>query len=526
MLANFAVVQLAFIDGRGMNFDLFWASSRTFTSPAFSEYPLWALLFGDLHAHVISLPFCLTVLGLGLAFLESGRFKAGAPQIFHPLLYGLLLASLSAINTWDFITFSAVTVLVLTASGLGRRPLPTIGRWLEYFLSNQLSRLFLIALSAIFVLLIFKTGAGVKLHFGWNQALEFNQAWHILLHFGPWLVLLVPGLVLLTLRRLGAGWRIVAWSFLVALIPIILGSWASMERRETAPWSILGSCSVLLFLGNLALSGSVSRSKRALNILLSAALLIIAFAEMVFLFDRMNTIFKFYNPVWGLIGISAVILVAMFLRSVHLMRSRILSWALYLVGGTFFLVGLSLGLAGTLINTQIMTTFQRVTGPRPTLNGMAYLPLLDGDEAHLVFWLRQNMNGTPTMVEAWGQSYGPFTRVNMNTGIPSLLGWEYHVIQRGLNHAQAVQRKDDIHAIYSSAEPYLAYQAAQRNNVDFIVVSNIEKNTYPAAGIAKFERAPELFPVLFRQGDVRVYGITDSRAAKFHSKVAREIIVR
>ena len=77
-----------------------------------TEFPYWSLLFGDLHAHVMSIPFGLLVLGLLLTIFVRGislSFKSLA-------IYGFLALSCGALwplNAWDFPTYVALIIGVL-----------------------------------------------------------------------------------------------------------------------------------------------------------------------------------------------------------------------------------------------------------------------------------------------------------------------------------------------------------------------------------------------------------------------------
>src|SRR5690606_3160147 len=106
LLSNLEVLRLLF-EGSKKTFDLFWASSRLFTEPAITEYPLWALLFADLHAHVIAIPIALALIALMLRFLTAERSALDRSLVLHRLMCGLLLGVLFATNTWDFISYGA-----------------------------------------------------------------------------------------------------------------------------------------------------------------------------------------------------------------------------------------------------------------------------------------------------------------------------------------------------------------------------------------------------------------------------------
>ena len=73
---------------------------------------------------------------------------------------------------------------------------------------------------------------------------------------------------------------------------------------------------------------------------------------------------------------------------------------------------------------------RRVQTPRPSLDGTAYLALRDPNENAAFEWINREVGGIPVIAEAYGPSYQEYARVSMNTGLPSVLGWDYHVHQR------------------------------------------------------------------------------------------------
>ncbi|MGD8625244.1 MAG: DUF2298 domain-containing protein, partial [Anaerolineae bacterium] len=89
------------------------------------EFPGFSFLLGDMHPHVLALPFVLLVLALALWALLEGRRTEPDPRREGwlgpirrlPLLVPLALGGLAFLNTWDFPIFWLVFVV---AYGLGR----------------------------------------------------------------------------------------------------------------------------------------------------------------------------------------------------------------------------------------------------------------------------------------------------------------------------------------------------------------------------------------------------------------------
>ena len=90
----------------------YWTSSRVIAG-TINEFPLFAWLNGDLHAHMLSTPFLLLLVGVAYTYY---RTPAEAVRRHRLLLFGAIppVAGLIAvINTWSFPTTIGVTWLAI-----------------------------------------------------------------------------------------------------------------------------------------------------------------------------------------------------------------------------------------------------------------------------------------------------------------------------------------------------------------------------------------------------------------------------
>jgi uncharacterized membrane protein len=169
---------------------------------------------------------------------------------------------------------------------------------------------------------------------------------------------------------------------------------------------------------------------------------------------------------------------------------------------------------GSLVDIEIMTGFQRTRGPRFTLDGLAYLRTEKPEERALVEYVRQHLSGTPRTLEAWGPPYQRFTRFAMYTGLPTFLGWEHHVKQRGLDPVEVATRSQIVEKIYDDTDPDKAYSLLEANRIDLVVVGSLERSTYRRTGLAKFDRSKHFRRMATFGGETlyRVMPDTSSRA--------------
>ncbi len=418
-------------------FDLWWATSRVIPGFAIDEYPLWTALFADLHAHFFALPVVLSALAWG--WLAVRRRRAwGAVAIL-----GVTVAVLAATSPWDLI-------LVTFALGAGtlfaaRRPGRGIARLAAAAaVSATTAAPFLFDLAAWL-----GHGAAEGGFFLTHQG--FAPAWAILRHLGVFLIPLVVA-ACITVGR----WLAVAVP--LGGVGVILG------LGFGSPAAAVGLAAASLF--GTAATSEQRRTNRLAWILATVAMLAVAGAERFTLMDRMNTLFKLYNGIWILLAGS----LGMLLLRRQGRRGRVLLWVwlpLEIAG----LVNLPLGIAQGWLQP-------RISSPRPTLDGTAYLPEHDPQTWFLVRMLRATARPDDVLAEAAGPSYREYTRLSMNTGLPTVLGWSWHLQQRGQSLTEIEARAAALRTLYASNDPASGRAVLKRYHIRFIALGDLERRTY------------------------------------------------
>lgn len=503
------------------NFDTtFWPSTRVFTSPSFLEYTSWSLLFADLHAHVIAIPFTVTALTLATILFLDGASRYTGHGVVLRLTLGAVVGALFGLNTWDFISFGGVVgllILLARVPNFWKPPTnpdgsPVLG---EVVLVTGVSRSFalvwdllLFGASAGLVVYLYRLGVNFKPAggWGWVASPEFNSAGKLFRVIGYYLIgMLITVLAVAWARSRRAesvsvpSTLIAAALFALALIPGVLSRGRGFDMQ---PWMTFIYCGFLAALVYMFVwSQRQSSELKALSVFMISAAFLIVILEIFFLLDRMNTLFKGYMAVWMLTGVST--LVGSFFAYQGILRlgsvrfQKIAKWT-----GYFFVTLLFIG---TAVNVYAVVKMKRVPKRTYTLDGIAYLNDFNPDDAAAVKWLNRNVTGTPVILEAQGDGYREFTRICMHTGIPVVFGWEHHARQRGLSHESALDRRKAIQAIYTSEDLQLTKHLLLNYKVDFIVIGAVEKNTYRRLDTAKFEDHPELFTKVFESGKTSIY---------------------
>ena len=124
-------------------------------------------------------------------------------------------------------------------------------------------------------------------------------------------------------------------------------------------------------------------------------------------------------------------------------------------------------------------------------------------------WLRENVKGSPIILEANTPTYRWGGRVSIHTGLPSVVGWQWHQEQQRWDYRQMVApRIRDVERIYSTEDASVAVDLLREYGVKYIYVGQLEESYYSQAGITKFDS--ELSPYLnkvFHSDEVAIYEV-------------------
>jgi uncharacterized membrane protein len=140
-------------------------------------------------------------------------------------------------------------------------------------------------------------------------------------------------------------------------------------------------------------------------------------------------------------------------------------------------------------------------GP-PTLDGMAWLEAAHPDDYAAIRWLQANVTGAPVILEAWGGSYQYAARVSALTGLPAVLGWDFHEYQWRGSYDEPSRRKTDIDILYNTSDLTQTLTLLDKYAITYVYVGPLERERYNPGGLAKFDR---LMKVVYRKGAVTIY---------------------
>lgn len=478
-----------------------------------NEFPAFSFVLGDLHPHLMALPFVLLAVLSALALARrkvarSNLWRDGIPRSLTGwislVLTGLIVGSLYTTNTWDYPTYLLVILVGMALPYItqGRRAQGGGWRWIRPFLVQS-------ALLVVISLLLFTPFHLTFKSFAGGAATPLPPNVANIPVLGTLLEKLSGLFLLNTADKTITGFLVIFGIFLVALLGWVGYEFVSYMRKRahtaqgrnntliafgaflfvTLLLAILLKFPLFGFLLPLIVASAYliwqepRRTERnmALGLFLVAAVIGLA-VEIFYLHDnfgnRMNTLFKFYYQMWVLMALASAygfwrVLQAVFGKARMVSATRTTARgtqrtdvavndtstgakALAGVWATVFLLlvasGLTYSVGGT--KTRNIGDQTAIRG----LDGSAFLRnAIPGDYA-AIQWLNSHAQGSDVLLECCHNEYDWPGRMSAFTGIPTLVGWDnsHEQLWRAGQPALASeigQRRQAVNAIYQGTDP-------------------------------------------------------------------------
>ena len=113
------------------------------------------------------------------------------------------------------------------------------------------------------------------------------------------------------------------------------------------------------------------------------------------------------------------------------------------------------------------------------LDAEAFLERQYPEDAAAIRWLERNIEGSPMVLEANGDSYSTNCRVSAMTGLPTVLGWYVHEWLWRSDVAAVNERAADVRAIYTSKDADEVWRLLKKYSVEYIFVGSCERQQFP-----------------------------------------------
>lgn len=523
--------------------DWYWNPSRILPAQSgdpITEFPLFTFIYSDLHAHMIALMITVLAIAWALSVLAAkGRWRRPLDLAAGLLLGGLIIGALKPTNTWDFYTYLILGAVVLAYA---------VWRYADVtrFSSSlpEWSKRLLLTTGAVVVL----AGAALLFYqpfthwFLLDPTYTKVSAWtggrsdltSYLTHWGLFLFFIVSWLAWETrqwlaetpvsaLRKL-RPYRDLLIALLVIFFLVLVAQqgWV-MSSSQNEPWKGITILWLVLPLAAwaaiLLLRPALSDRKRLVLFMTGTGLLLTMIVEIIVMggdIGRMNTVFKIFYQAWVLLGLSAAasfgFLLSEFRKWPQVWRSIWQTAAAALTAGAALF--LLMGGMGKMADRMVSTA------PH-TLDSMGYMAdasynefnadLDLSEDYRAIRWMQDHVPGSPVIVEAApaGIQYTWLGRFSIYTGLPDVVGWEWHQIQQRLMFSDTVRNRgveEDV--FYQTTDINQAQDFLRKYEVRYIIVGQLERAKYTGDGLTKFETYNgSLWNQVYRDGQTVIYEV-------------------
>ncbi|MFB6270574.1 MAG: DUF2298 domain-containing protein [Halobacterium sp.] len=486
-------------------FDM-WHASRV-VEVGINEFPLFAYLNGDLHAHMMSVAVLFVAAAVGLAY---HRTPAVERRRRAALLFGafpVAAATILTVNTWSFPAVAGVAMLAVAMADPAPRTL------LPERYADRLARASApgrevqrVVLSAVVAVAVAVLGLVVAWPFVRSVLLAGASNQHPAAFPAPTQLgafLLVHGLFLVSFG-----------AYFVSRVARDSSDWAAAGLAAVAAVLVAGTVDpviagvrvgvvAVLLAGPLLAGAWVLRRRGTVGfegVLVVAGAGLVVLVEYVYLsdaasYESFNTIFKVYAQVWALWSVPAgVALAALASRRPSFSRARE-------VGGTALVAAL---LVSASVYGAFAVTAHFDSADDATLDAYEYVKDERPGEAAAIEWLNAKA-GQPHIVSAPGDDlYSWENPASSLTGIPTVAGWSH----AGNYHSREAYRTrvSDVGIIYETTDPLSRSILLQKHDVQYVWVGPIERSDYD---VQVTTDEPGI-SVAFQNDQVTVYAVNQS----------------
>ena len=499
------------------------------------EFPFFSFMLGDLHPHVMAIPFAILFLSFCWNFLRTpnrvwGRLLRSATEasssdaqpnsnVGSPALYsyasigamGLALGGLAFTNMWDLPTFAA---LFLGVAALKTYSAQGGDVWILVKGVVPIGAAVIAIAVVLFLPYYLAFDAGVSGIAPVTAAT--TRPIHLLIVWGLFLVAVIPFVIgAFSQTIVKDDWRrLTVIGLLAGFLPFL--SWAYLLLQNGGfsaglfgrflhvfPFALLITMAVYSALWEAKwrrLSG------RSFALALAAlGLLLIMGPELLFVDDsfgppseRMNTVFKLYYQAWVLLAAASGFAIYYWRSLIHGLSGwkRLFSYSLAVV---FLML-----VAGSLYYPAAAPASK--AGPfnrEPTLDGLDFVALHLPAEYEAIQFVKQNVPRDSAILEAVGEWFDSGL-ISRSTGVPTVINWPGHELQWRGSSAKFDGREQDVARIYQTQEADEARNLLNDYSVDYVYVGPREKEKYGTEGLAKFSA---FMDTVFSLGDVTIYQV-------------------
>lgn len=427
-----------------------------------SEAPYYAYLIGDLHPNLISISFQLLILAVLLNILIDRKITC-----IQAIMLGLMSGFFYPLNTWDYPVY-IVIILAVVFLTIKKAKDSILTSGVIVIVSYVLYLPYHLSFQKVSEIAVISSGRTELIHYflilgTFIFMISYYLINNIQLVKKDWLKWLAGLSVLIPFAF------IIKFQLLVILVPLVFLAYSGLIK-ENVP------------------------EKQFIYLLILVGALLSLFAELFYIRDtmsklvyfRFNTIFKLYLQIWILWGIAASYAFYEMLKK----KAVYVACILILMASVF----------------PIFVTISQSGGfsVAPTLDGERSIKNEHPYEYQAIEWLRSK-NGTPVVLQASGYSSAWTSYVSAFTGLPTILGWEWHEYQWRMNLTEINIRRSDVEIAYISPDYEKIKSIIDKYNITYIYIGPVERDRYKITPV--FEKEKEKFKLVFKNLEVEIYQV-------------------
>lgn len=456
-----------------------------------NEYPLFTVLWGDLHPHCSNLPLVMFILCAIFAVYKGLTHlpKKNAFYLHIPLLgiTAMTAAFIFPTNLFDFPVTSLVLGGVVCSS-------------LIYFFTykqEQNITWITITLRAMVLLLPivsyiiaapfwleFKSpiqGPLIQISEYHTGILEF------LLVFGLHTAATIAYLIMRTTSLSPKMGKEGVWFILliVAMFFVLLWGWSGHLVFAMAPVIVVLLISLLIYqsMQNPQKSNHILAENFSL-ILCIVGWSLIAGCEFIHLSEsyaskRINTLFKFHLPAWLFFGVALPVLLYHVSRTLHNLPLKIV-----LNGIVGIVLLFSLFTPAYIFTSFASMKWNKFWSEQPdlaTLNGIAYMERDRPHQYAIVKWLQENAEHDARLLELPGYSYQQDSFASSYSGRPSYIGWQGHESLWRAYAPEVGQRAESALTFFEHQNWQVASDFLKQNQIKYVIVKTPEHGDHSSS---------------------------------------------
>ena len=399
-----------------------------------NEFPFFSLALGDLHPHLIAVPFTLLALGfvINICF-DSLTSLSNRPSrsIIQIIGFSMVIGAMGFINIWSLpiilsliIGLFSITVIRALRNKAHVSQIAVLG-------THTLLPIILgLSLFAPFYLGLFD-----EQRFGMGSTkYPATSTTHFLIVWGLFIGLLTPYLITKALPLMWSIKKPLFWIICsLTLVPIITwtlinGSVMTAEQLSqraifVLPFVLIAT--LFVYESTTAHPHHEQNTIHFVALILGLCTIVLMMAELFFLQDifqnRMNTVFKFYYQVWILLAVvippSIYLTLRQFAYNPRFFRTLKLSG---------FGIGIALLVVCLYYPVGVIATKTIHFDGSWTLDGLAHMEQTTPDERAVIEWVRDHTNPADGILEAVGPDYTAYGRIAASTNRSTVLAWPGH----------------------------------------------------------------------------------------------------